>query len=189
MRKLFFILLTIIGLTSMPINSYASEKEITIYFFRGYNCIHCEGSLEYLNNHKDEIPTNIKIVTYEVWKNKNNEKLHQELVKKLEVPEDNSDSVPFLVIGNEYIVGMDGTKEDFDKVMSLAESFEEKDYEDVVAATTKEMTKENKDIKFKSITLEKLFGGTSKTVTYIVLGIFAAIVLGFVGMILFSRKN
>ena len=121
MRKLFFILLTIIGLTSMPINSYASEKEITIYFFRGYNCIHCEGSLEYLNNHKDEIPTNIKIVTYEVWKNKNNEKLHQELVKKLEVPEKNSDSVPFLVIGNEYIVGMDGTKEEFDKVCEKLE--------------------------------------------------------------------
>ena len=51
MKKLFFIILTLIGLTSMPINSYAEEKDITIYFFRGYNCVHCEGSLEYLNKH------------------------------------------------------------------------------------------------------------------------------------------
>ena len=185
MKKIFLILLTIIGLSSLP----KSTEEITIYFFRGYSCAHCEGSLEYLNNHQDEIPDNIKIVTYEVWKNKDNEKLHQELVKKLDVPSKNEESVPFIIVGDEYKIGMDGTKADFDDLMTLATSFNEKDYEDVVSSTIKEMQKDNKDLELKAITLEDLYAGPNKTVTIIVFAVFGVIILGFIGMILFSRKN
>ena len=188
MKKLFFIVLILIGITSMPINSYASE-DITIYFFRGDTCPHCESSLNYLNEHKEEIPDNIKIVTYEVYNNSNNEKLHEEVAKKLGVTGDDLENVPFIAVGNKYRIGMDGIKSDFDELMSLAQSVDNSDYTDVVASTIKEMKKEDKSFKVKAITLEKLYAGPNKTVTIVAFAIFGVIIIGFLAMVLFPKKS
>lgn len=180
-RILFGLLLALVSL--IPIKVDAKNK-VTIYFFRGSTCSHCEESLNYINKHKDEIDENIEIVTYEVWENTNNEKLHQALVQKLDVSDKSKNSVPFIVIGDTYLVGMNGNKADLDKVLNMARAYlEDENYSDVV----KETILENK-FDVKALTLGELYSEPSKVVTIVIYSIFGIIVLGIAGMIIFSRK-
>lgn len=182
MKKLLFTLLLAFVLF-MPLTVQAKNK-VTIYFFRGNTCSHCEEALDYINKHKDEIDEDIEIVTFEVWKNTNNEKLHQVLVQKLEVSSESKNSVPFIVIGDTYQVGMSGTKANFDKILNMARAYiDDEEYKDVVEETLKE---ENIDV--KSLTLSELYSEPNKIVTIIVYSIFGVIVLGIAAMVLFSRK-
>lgn len=182
MKKIIISFLFLL-LAVLPIKVDAKSK-VTIYFFRGYNCHYCEESLEYINKHKDEIPDNVEIVTYEVWKNENNEKLHQAVIKELDVNESYKNSVPFLVVGDQYKVGMEATDTDFKKLISMAEdALKSDDYKDVVSNLVKEQ-----NIDVKSITFEDLYKGPNKTVTIVVYTIFGLVVLGIGAMIIFSRK-
>lgn len=184
MRKVLLLLIGIIILAS-PVNVLA---KVNIYFFRGYDCPHCEEALEYLNVHREEIPKNVEIITYEVWKNDNNEKLHAKLAEKLNVEDKYKKSVPFIVIGNEYIIGMSPTYSDFQEIITKAQKYDgDENYQDLVATTIKEMQKED-NIKFKAIPFTTLFRDSS-TSTTIVLIIFGVIVVGFICLIGFSRKN
>ena len=189
MKKYLLLVIAMIGMLFGGL-SKVQAQEVTIYFFRGYDCPHCEDSLDFINNNKDKIDSRIKIVTYEVWKNKNNEKLHQAVADKLEVPETKKESVPFIVVGNTYQVGMDGTLNDFNEMLEMAKKYldEEEEYTDIVKLATNELKKENKDIKLKSYTLEQLYAD-NKVASYIVFGVFGVLVISFIGFIVFSRKN
>ncbi len=186
MKKLLFTILLLFACI-ITISSVKADDKIKVYFFRGYNCTHCESSLKYLHEHKDDIPKNVEIVTFEVWKNSNNRALQLKLAEKLNIPEDNEDSVPLIIVGNSYKIGMDGTPTDFNKLLTLIETGS-KNYQDIVSPTIKELEKEDKDFKAKSLTLSELYPDNT-ILTIVVFAIFGAIILGFGGMILFSRKK
>lgn len=181
MKKVLLSILLVLGMIILPLNVSAKNK-VTIYIFRGSTCGHCEEAINYFNEHKDEIPENIEVVTYEVFDNENNYKLQKSVSEKLELTEKQMGSVPLIVIGNEYILGYaNGT---FNEVISIAESYvEDEEYEDIVAKELKEL-----NLNFDSKTLEQLFPEPNKIVTIVVYSIFGAIVLGFAAMIIFSRK-
>ena len=68
--------------------------------------------------------------------------------------------------------------------MEIAEDYlDDENYKDVVEESVKELNKE-----VKPMTLTELFPEPNKVVTIIVYSIFGLIVLGFAGMIIFSRK-
>lgn len=184
MKKIIFSIISIMILM-IPIYVQAESKnEVTIYMFRGNTCPHCEDALEYLKNHEEEIPKDIKFITYEVYDNSQNNTLLQNIEKKLNFDEDDIGSIPLFIVGNEYILGYSSAS-DIKKIIDLAESAKNNDnYEDIVA-------KEIKDsgLKVSGISLEKLIGGPNKVVTAIVFGVFGLIVIGFGAMIIFSRKN
>lgn len=181
--KKVLLLISLLVFILLPKNVYASNK-VTIYFFRGATCSHCEEALEYINNHKDEIDEDIEIITYEVWENANNENLHQAVVEKLDVPDSSKNSVPFIVIGDIYQIGMNGNKTDFDKILNMARAYvEDENYTDVV----KEVLNENK-FEVKALSLDELYSEPNKVVTIVVYSIFGIIVLGIGAMIIFSRK-
>ena len=69
MKKILILLLMITSLIVLPTTVKAESEKITVYLFRGKTCSHCEEALEYINNHRDLIPKNVEIVTYEVWEN------------------------------------------------------------------------------------------------------------------------
>ena len=76
MKKILILVTLVISICLVPLNTYASSNDkIKVYFFRGSTCSHCESSLNYLNEHKKDIPENVEIITYEVWENENNAKL------------------------------------------------------------------------------------------------------------------
>lgn len=179
MKKIIFSFLLMICFISN-----VKAQNVTLYLFRGNTCPHCEEALKYINNHKEEIPENVTFLTYEVYKNKENSKLLDEVGKKVNVPEKDQGSIPFFIVGDSYYVGYSGAA-DFKKVIefALAEA-EAEDYKDVVKETIKD-----KELNVKSMTIEQVFPEPNPVVTIVVYSVFGIIVLGFGAMILFSRKN
>ena len=165
----------------LPKNVFASDT-ITVYLFRGETCSHCEDALEYINNHRDLIPENVEIVTYEVWENEENATLMDTVADLLEVDKSTNYGTPFFVVGNEYVKGY-GTGT-WEELFNYAEDYaNEGGYEDVVARTI-----EDEKLEVESLTLDDLYSEPSPVVTIAVYCIFGAIVLGFIAMIVFSRK-
>ena len=181
MKKFLLTLLMLTSLVVLPIKVNA-EDTIRVYLFRGSTCSHCEDALEYINNHREEIPENVEIVTYEVWDNDQNAELMDTVADTLEVDKTDNYGTPFFVVGSEYIKGYGtGTWEElFDIVSDYKENG---GYEDVVANTIEE---ERFDV--EALTLDDLYSEPSMVATIIVYCVFGAIVLGFIAMIVFSRK-
>ena len=165
----------------LPKKVNASDT-INVYLFRGDTCQHCEDALEYINNHRDEIPDNVEIVTYEVWENEENADLQDKVADALEVDKTDNYGTPFFVVGNEYIKGYGtGTWEElFDIVNDYNENG---GYEDIVAQTIQD---EKFDVEAR--TLDDLYSEPSMVATIIVYCVFGAIIIGFIAVIIFSRK-
>lgn len=184
MKKIIFSLITIMLLV-MPIYAKAEAKnDVTIYMFRSTQCQHCEDALNYLNSHKEDIPEGVKLETFQVYKNTNNENLLEQIQKDLNFADKDIGSVPLFVVGDKYVFGY-GSIADAKKVFNLAEEAKNSDdYKDIVQETIKKYNFKN-----DSMTLEKIFAEPNKVVTTIVYCVFGAIVLGFGAMIIFSRKS
>lgn len=121
MKKIIIFLLTITLL--IPVNIKALNKnyedvtanitgekieegKINLYLFYSESCPHCHEEMEYLDTIKDKYKDVLNIYTYEVTKNKENNKL---LITTKALFEVNQPYVPFTVIGKDYIVGFSET--------------------------------------------------------------------------------
>ncbi len=187
MKKYILLLLLAMALL-MPSNSYAKEK-VKIYLFRGSTCGYCEEAVNYINEHQDEIDKNIEVVTFEVFENDNNYKLLKKVQQNVGLSEDNVGKVPFFVVGTKYNLGYNGP-ETFKSILNSAKEYiDDSEYEDIIEKAKDELLKVTSGLKFKGLTIEELFPKPSKVVTIVVYSIFGVIVLGFGGMILFSRKR
>jgi len=182
MKKILTILL-VLTIILIPSSVNAKEK-VTVYLFRGSTCEHCEAALQYMNKHRDEINSDVEIVTYEVWDNKNNSKLQDAVANKLEVDKSKNYGVPFIVIGEKYIKGYaDGST--FKEIMEIANNYvDNSEYKDVVDEVRKEL-----NLEVTKTTLDDLFSKPNKIVTIVVYSIFGLAVLGFASLIIFGRKH
>jgi thiol-disulfide isomerase/thioredoxin len=98
MKKLFF---AIVLATLLLIPSVVKAQEtVKIYFFWGQGCPHCAEEEKFLNSIKDRYP--IEIIDYEVWHNRDNQKLLKKIGDQLEV---DISGVPFTVVGNRIYSG------------------------------------------------------------------------------------
>ena len=97
-RNIIFVILTIVML--IPFNVKADEK-IKIYLFYGDTCPHCAEEEKFFNEYLED-KENVELVMYEIWNNKDNQKLLSKVQKKLDKK---ANGVPYLVIGNSVIVG------------------------------------------------------------------------------------
>lgn len=182
MKKIVLILLMLTCGFVAPIGAHAASEPITVYLFRGSTCQHCEDALEYINDHRDLIPENVEIVTYEVYDNEENATLMDTVADSLEVDKTDNYGTPFFVVGSEYIKGY-GTGT-WEELFEIANDYKENgEYEDVVQKTIDE-----EKFEVESRTLDDLYSEPSTVVTVIVYCVFGAIVLGFIAMIVFSRK-
>ena len=99
MKKLLYALL--ITLLFIPTIIFAKDKDINIYLFHGQECPHCEEERQFLDKYLEK-HENVHLHSYEVWHSEENAKKLVEVKKMLN---DKSNAVPFLVIGNNVIVG------------------------------------------------------------------------------------
>lgn len=97
MKKLLKVLFICLMFTPFIIKA----KEINIYLFYGEGCPHCKDEKVYLNNYIKE-NKDVKLYTYEVWNNAENQEKFLEVQKIVEI---SSRGVPYLVIGNNVISG------------------------------------------------------------------------------------
>lgn len=84
-----------------------SDDKATIYLFRGKGCSHCYEFLEYVANDLiKEKGQFFKVVTYEVWNNKNNAALMNDVADYMG---DDAGGVPYIIIGDKSFSGYSKT--------------------------------------------------------------------------------
>lgn len=135
MKKIIF--LTLLSLCLMPLLTKAETKQIDMYLFHSESCPHCREEIEYLEEY---IKTNqdIKLNLYEITKNEDNYNL---LRNVQEVMNNYSNSIPFLIIGNQDLVGFsDWTKLRIENIVNNYRLGEYKDF--VKAIIAGKLTKE-----------------------------------------------
>ena len=118
MKKLLVLIITMLFL--IPINTYAYSKDysdivaeivnvkveedkINLYLFYSKSCPHCHSEMEYLDTEfKEKYKDEVNIYTFEVSSNKDNSKI---LSSIKEIFKEESNGVPFTVIGEKYVLG------------------------------------------------------------------------------------
>lgn len=98
-KKIAFFVVSILFF-SLSLPALANEK-VNVYLFWGEGCPHCAKEKIYLQELADNEPR-INLITFEIYKNKNNATLLQTAAEKINVP---IDGVPFLIIGDQHYVG------------------------------------------------------------------------------------
>lgn len=81
-----------------------SDKEVNLYFFNGNGCGHCANAEAWFEEIEEEYGEYFNLVSYEVWYNKDNNRLMQ---KVGELRGEDAGSVPYIIIGNQSWVGFD----------------------------------------------------------------------------------
>lgn len=79
----------------------SASENIKAYLFYGNGCPHCAEEMQFLEEIQED-NSDLEVITYEIYNNKNNALLLQKIGKSLGA---NVSGVPFLVIGNEYFIG------------------------------------------------------------------------------------
>lgn len=125
MKKIICIIICIFAF--FPSLIFASEKDLNIYLFYGDGCPHCAAEEKFLNEYlkKDK---SVKLHKYEIWYDTENAEKYKEVNKILN---DNSNSIPYLIIGNNTISGYveDITDEEIKNTINF---YKNKSYKDKV---------------------------------------------------------
>ena len=121
-----------------PLSLKAEEHDVNFYLFYGRECPHCEELMEWLDVYMSE-NKNINLYKYEVWHSDENA---NKFLSVCDVLDTESASVPFLVIGEDYIVGFSSlsTPEDINR---LFKKYEQETYRDKVGETLGVVKKSN----------------------------------------------
>lgn len=130
MKKIKILVLFL--LLFVPFNIVKADT-IKAYLFYGSGCPHCADEEEFFDNYlidNDEV----ELVKYEVWGSAENRLLLSKVQDKLN---DHRSGVPFLVIGDNVILGFtDGTTDEIIKD-TIKEELNNKKYEDIVDKVVK----------------------------------------------------
>ncbi len=114
-----------------------TSDQATIYLFRGHGCGYCRNFLTFLNSISKEYGKKFKVVSFEVWNDKNN----NDLMKKVsEFTGEEAGGVPYIVIGEKVFGGYINSWNDQikDAINTLYESKDKYDvFEEMVAAERK----------------------------------------------------
>ena len=81
-----------------------NDNQVIIYLFRGKDCEYCEEFLKFLNNNVNEYGAYFKLVSFEIYDNKENNSLLNKVANYIGAP---GEGIPFVVIGNKYFEGYD----------------------------------------------------------------------------------
>lgn len=111
---------------------YASEP-VNVYFFWGQGCPHCAKEKEFLKDitNKDN---SVKIHDFEVWYSEENRTKLEIIAKKLNVE---VNGVPFLVVGDRYLVGYMSDDTTGKEILSLIEDAKTSNCPDLLAEEKK----------------------------------------------------
>lgn len=123
-------------------NYKETDDQITIYFFRGSGCSFCAGFLQFLNSIIGEYGKYFKVEAYEIWQNRNNAKLMEEVADFLG---ETADGVPFVIIGDRVFSGYMSEYDDLVKqqIKALYDSDDRYDVMEEMEKAKKEEAKYN----------------------------------------------
>ena len=150
MNKIKKILLLLLFVVIFPV-SVKAENVVNLYLFYGDGCPHCAEEKKFIDEYL-KTEKSAKLIKYEVWHSEDNRKTWVKIQDKLN---NHENGVPYLIIGDEVIVGyLDGvTDENIKKYVNKYKN--DKKYEDKVAKilnneeikTKKEVKKKKEEVK------------------------------------------
>ena len=124
--KLKYLIISILFIL-IPINILANEN-VNIYVFHNYNCSYCQKALDYFYNLQAK-DTSIHLFDYELLEDSHafNRSNYNKVLTLLNI---NKQSVPLIIIGNEYLIGFSPSiQEEIEKKLIY---YKENNYEDIV---------------------------------------------------------
>ncbi len=140
MKKILRLLCILILFLLLPLHVNAEDKVINIHLFYGDGCPHCAHEKQFLEEYlKDR--NDIKLYTYEIWYDMDNQKLLSEVQK--EMGTSSNSGVPFTVIGKKTIVGYSDGRTD-EEIKNAINYYLQNDYRDYVGEITG-VTKKNEN--------------------------------------------
>jgi thiol-disulfide isomerase/thioredoxin len=132
-KKYFGVLIFALAVL-FPLNSTHASEKVNLYFFWGQGCPHCAEERVFLQklvqNNKD-----ISLYEYEVYNSVENRIKLQEAAKKLNTE---VNGVPFLVIGEKYLVGYLNDETTGKKIESIIEDYKKTGCYDIFQTSPKE---------------------------------------------------
>lgn len=127
-----------------------TDKQATIYLFRGKGCGYCRAFLTFLNSIVDDYGKYFKVVSFEVWNDADNSALLNSVATFMNEP---AGGVPYIIIGDKVFGGYaESYDEDIKK--AIKDLYDSKDRYDVFAKMT------DKDLEASTTTTD---GNTSTT--------------------------
>lgn len=123
-----------------------TDKQVTIYMFRGTGCSYCKSFLNFLNAISDDYGKYFKLESYEVWANANNSGLLESVSSFLGEP---AGGVPYIIIGDQVFAGYSEKYNDAIK-SAIKEQYNKKEKYDVMVEYEKAKEKEEKEAFFSS---------------------------------------
>ncbi len=125
MKKILVLLIVL--LIVIPLRVKAEEKEIALHLFYQSTCPHCHELIDYLDDYLADKP-NLTLYKYEVSSSETNFNIFLQAQKLTKM---NISSVPFLVIGNEAIIGY-SKYSTTDNIKELIKYYQKNNYKDVI---------------------------------------------------------
>lgn len=125
----------------LPISVLANDN-VNIYIFHSESCHHCLNAMKYLTE-LDENRDDITLFEYEISKDTNayNRVLFDKAMDAMEIK---INTIPFIIIGNNYYVGFDeSSKETFDKAINYYKKHNYRDITGVALGIVKDNGYEN----------------------------------------------
>ena len=144
-----------------------SDEQAIIYLFRGQGCGYCRKFISFLNSISKEYGKYFKVVSFEVWQDKNNSELMSKMPLVTEVE---ARGVPYIIIGDKVF---DGYAESYDD--AIKEQIM-KQYKDPSYDVFKELKK-----------VESKFEGFSNT--GVIIFSLAFVAIGTIVCVINSNKN
>ena len=109
-----------------------TDKQATIYLFRGKGCGYCRAFLTFLNSIVDDYGKYFKVVSFEVWNDADNSALLNSVATFMNEP---AGGVPYIIIGDKVFGGYaESYDEDIKK--AIKDLYDSKDRYDVFAKMT-----------------------------------------------------
>lgn len=109
-----------------------TDKQATIYLFRGKGCGYCRAFLTFLNSIVDDYGKYFKVVSFEVWNDADNSALLNSVATFMNEP---AGGVPYIIIGDKVFGGYaESYDEDIKK--AIKNLYDSKDRYDVFAKMT-----------------------------------------------------
>lgn len=105
-----------------------TDKQVTIYLFRGDGCGYCHSFLEFLNDISEEYGKYFKLEAYEIWANSDNNELWKKVSNFFG---EEAGGVPYIVIGDEVFRGYNEQYNDA-MIKKIKEEYKSKDKYDVL---------------------------------------------------------
>ena len=97
--KVFLLAVFAFSLVTQPLK--AVTNDLTVHFFWGIGCPHCEKEDEFLQTLEKKYP-NVIFEKYEIYYNEENQQKMLDMGQELSI---DAPGVPFIIIGEEYFVG------------------------------------------------------------------------------------